>query len=171
MRISSELHMSWNARCIWSLHRSAHFAFTVEFSRVSFETTWRHETVRCSRICTWADVMHCVSFRLRFGSLQSAAPITACCLLCKEIGVGFQVLSEDSVRTDCRLLRLVCISKDMETPLWHRILDIVNAMFMGMAVQVSAVCACGQLAEHLVFVVSCRALDFDPNSLSLLFVD
>ena len=34
----------------WSLGCSAHFAFTVELSRVSFETTWRHGTVRCSTI-------------------------------------------------------------------------------------------------------------------------
>ena len=30
-----------------------------------------HETVRCFSNCTWADVMHCVSFRLRVASAQS----------------------------------------------------------------------------------------------------
>ena len=30
-----------------------------------------HGTVRCFSNCTWADVMHCVSFRLRVASAQS----------------------------------------------------------------------------------------------------
>ena len=46
------------------------------FARVVQEhmDTW---TVRRSTICPWADVMHCVSFRLHGGSLQSASPFTA----------------------------------------------------------------------------------------------
>ena len=165
MRISSELHISWNARCIWSLDRSAHVAFTVESSRVSFETTWRHGTLRCSTLCTLADVMHCVSFRLRGGSLQSASPITASVIY---------AMFQERVRgfMSCRLLQTACsfppqvaigvrrsvtgsrffgrvgesrlsqmcpvwISKNMETPLGHRILFlvVVNAIFIGMAVQ------------------------------------
>ena len=135
--------------------------FTVESSRVSFETTWRHGTVRCSTICTLADVMLCVSFRLRGRSLQSASPITASVIygMFQERFLGFA--SCRSLQTalsfpphvaigvrrsvtgsrffggvgESRVSHMcpVLIAKDMETPLGHRILflDIANVIFLG----------------------------------------